>query len=232
MATRSRLSSWFVPIVVIALAIPLLASCGGDDDGASTTTTSSSTTSSTEPTTSSSTTSTTDSSSTTSSTEPTTSSSTTTTTTSTTTSTTEPATRTVLVYFSTGDGTDCSEVTAFERTVDAALGPAEAAFGELVGGPTAAEEADGASSFFSAATADALRSVVLEDGVLTVDLEDIRAEISNAGTSCGSAAFVAQLTSTAFQFPTVDRARFLFAGSCDDFGAFIQTDICEFDRAG
>jgi hypothetical protein len=143
-----------------------------------------------------------------------------------------PATLTVEVHFSTGDGTDCSEVSAFERTVDADGAPARAAFDELVGGPTATEEAAGASSFFSSVTAGSVRSVSLDAGVLTVDLDDIRGEISNAGTSCGSAAFTAGLNGTAFQFPTVDRVRYLFEGSCEDFGAFIQTDSCEFDRSG
>ena len=136
------------------------------------------------------------------------------------------------VYFSTGDGSDCSEVTAFQRTVDASIGPARAAFDELVGGPTAGEEAEGAFSFFSSATAGAVLSVTQSGGVLTVDLADIRADISNAGTSCGSAAFTAGLNGTAFQFSSIDGARYLFAGSCEDFGAFIQTDFCEFDRNG
>ena len=136
------------------------------------------------------------------------------------------------VYFSTGDGSDCSEVSAFPREVDAAAGPARAAFDELLGGPTSAETDAGASSFFSSATAGSVRSVTIDGSLLTVDLDDIRAEISNASTSCGSAAFVSAMTSTAFQFASVDRARFLFAGSCDDFGGFIQADRCEFDRAG
>lgn len=136
----------------------------------------------------------------------------------------------VSVYFSTGDGTDCGEVTAFERVVDTSIGPARAAFQELVGGPTEAEQAAGASSFFSSDTAGAVRSVSLTAGVLDVDFNDIRAEITNAGSSCGSAAFTSGLNATAFQFSTVDAARYLFAGSCEDFGGFIQTDSCQFER--
>lgn len=221
------------------LVMSLLSACGGDDDeGATTTTTSTATTTTEGTTTSSSTTEatttttdgTTESTTTTTESSTTTTASTTTSTASTTTgSSTTDTTRVIEVFFSTGDGSDCSEVTGFERTVDASLGPALAAFEELVGGPTAAEEAAGASSFFSSATADALRSVSLTDGVLTVDFEDIRAEISNAGTSCGSAAFTSGLNATAFQFSTVRKARYLFAGSCEDFGGFIQTDFCEFE---
>ncbi len=211
-------------LAVIVLLIPVLSACGDDDESATTSTTSSATTT-TEGATSSSTT-TTESTTTTTTTVSTSSTSTTTG------SSTTAATRVVDVFFSTGDGTDCSEVSAFDRTVDASIGPALAAFQELVGGPTTDEETAGASSFFSSATSEAILSVSLTGGVLTVDLADIRAEISNAGTSCGSAAFTSSLNATAFQFPAVDKARYLFAGSCDDFGGFIQTDICEFERGG
>ncbi len=225
-------------LLVLAL---LAASCGGDDDDTSTSATSTSSTATTGATATTGSTSTTDPQTTSS--EPTTStaptSSTTTTsvvTTSSSSTTTEPSTtstgRVVLVYFNTGDGTDCGEVTGFERAVDPSIGPARAAFDELVGGPTQEEEDQGAFSFFSGDTAQAVLSVGQTGGVLTVDFEDIRAAISNAGTSCGSLALTSSLNATAFQFPTIDRARYLFAGSCDEFGAFIQTDFCEFARTG
>jgi len=210
-----------------------LVGCSGDDDAATTTETT--TTSASASTTGSSTTA---ESTTTTSVAPTTTASTAatastteaarSTSSSTTGSSTTAATRVVMVYFNTGDGSDCSEVTAFERTVGTSIGPAEAAFEELVGGPTTAEEAAGASSFFSSATADTVRSVLLADGVLTVDFDDVRAEISNASSSCGSSAFTSSLNATAFQFPTVDKVRYLFAGSCEDLGEFLQTGVCEF----
>lgn len=224
-------------LALVLVLVAMAAGCGGDDDGSTTTTTTTPTTATTpttEPSTPSITTtsqSTTSTSSSTSSTMDSTSTSTTSSTsTSTSTTSTTATDRVVQVYFSTGDGTDCSEVTAFDRTVDASIGPARAAFGELVGGPTASEEAEGAFSFFSSATSDAVLSVTQSGGVLTVDLADVRADISNAGTSCGSAAFTSSLNATAFQFPTIDRVRYLFAGSCEEFGGFIQTDVCEFDR--
>lgn len=222
-------------LVVLLVLVAFAAGCGDDDESSSTTTTTASTTTTTEATTTASATSTSTTGQSTTTTDPTTTGSTTSsssTTTSSTGTSSTPSDRVVEVYFSTGDGTDCSEVTAFERTVDASIGPARAAFQELVGGPTPAEEAQGASSFFSSATAEALLSVGQAGGVLTIDFADIRAEISNAGTSCGSAAFTSSLNATAFQFSTVDKARYLFAGSCDDFGGFIQTDFCEFDRNG
>lgn len=220
-------------LALVLVLVAMAAGCGGDDDGSTTTTTTTTTpttatTPTTEPSTPSITTTSQSTTSTSSSTSSTTSSTSTSTTSSTSTSTSTD--RVVQVYFSTGDGTDCSEVTAFDRTVDASIGPASAAFGALVGGPTASEEAEGAFSFFSSATSDAVLSVTQSGGVLTVDLADVRADISNAGTSCGSAAFTSSLNATAFQFPTIDRVRYLFAGSCEEFGGFIQTDVCEFDR--
>lgn len=226
-------------LALVLVLVAMAAGCGGDDDGSTTTTTTTTTpttatTPTTEPSTPSITTtsqSTTSTSSSTSSTmDSSTTDSSTTSSTSTSTTSTTATDRVVQVYFSTGDGTDCSEVTAFDRTVDASIGPARAAFGELVGGPTASEEAEGAFSFFSSATSDAVLSVMQSGGILTVDLADVRADISNAGTSCGSAAFTSSLNATAFQFPTIDRVRYLFAGSCEEFGGFIQTDVCEFDR--
>lgn len=237
MALRVRLHTRLL-LALAALALPVLAACGDDDSSSSTTSDDATTASTAESTTTSDTTGSTTSesttpdsstteSSTTASTDPTTSSASTTSE-----SSSSTAVATVEVYFSTGDGTDCSEVTAFERTIDASADPVRAAFEELVGGPSAVDQAAGASSFFSSATAGSVRSVSLDGGVLTVDLNDIRNEISNASTSCGSSAFTASLNSTAFQFSSVDKARYLFAGSCEDFGGFLQSDSCEFERAG
>ncbi len=211
------------PLVLAVFMVPLLFGCGSDD-GSSTAASATTTTESTTTTTATST-------ATTEATATTTATSTATTEATATTAATAD-TVVVEVFFGHGDGTDCSEVIGFEREVDAAIDPATAAFAELVAGPTAAEEAAGAHSFFSSATADVLRSVSLTEGVLTVDFDDIRTEISNASTSCGSAAFTSSLNATAFQFPAVETARYLFAGSCEDFGGFLQTDICEFPRNG
>ena len=49
----------------------------------------------------------------------------------------------------------------------------------------------GYTSWFSPATAGALRNVTIKDGTAYVDLADLRSTIPNASTSCGSAAFLA-----------------------------------------
>ncbi len=139
---------------------------------------------------------------------------------------------TVTLYFAVGDGSDCSMVQGFEREVPATSDPIAAAFQELVAGPTAEEAAAGAGSFFSAATAEAVRSVDLTDGLLTIEFVDFRNEISNASTSCGSASFLASLNATAFEFDQVDRVRYTIFGSCNNFYNWLQTECQDQTRTG
>jgi hypothetical protein len=155
------------------------------------------------------------------------------TTTSTNITTEAPSPQDVLVYFSTGDPDVCEAVAPHERTVAADVDPIGAAFDELVGGPTAEESAEGASSFFSEETRNTVRSVVIDDGLLVVDFDDFRAALTPAGanTSCGSGSLLAELSSTAFQFAAVDVVRYELEGSCDEFGEWLQTSCIEIDRA-
>ncbi|MDH3540530.1 MAG: GerMN domain-containing protein [Acidimicrobiia bacterium] len=148
------------------------------------------------------------------------------------TTTTQPA-ETLSVYFSFGDGSDCSEVKGYQRTYQTGLDPIILAFDLLVAGPTGEEIADGAGSFFSADTADVVRSVNLDgDGVLSVDFEDIRLRLNNASTSCGSSSLLSQLTSTALQFEEVARARFSINGNCSVFFNWLQRECMELTRDG
>ncbi len=66
----------------------------------------------------------------------------------TTTPTTAPSGITVQVFFSTGDGSDCSEVEAFDRIIADGADPLRATFDQLVAGPTAEDSDAGAGSFF------------------------------------------------------------------------------------
>ncbi|NNE73577.1 MAG: GerMN domain-containing protein [Acidimicrobiales bacterium] len=138
----------------------------------------------------------------------------------------------MLVYFSEGDGTDCSLVGRHERTIAAGLDPIRGSFDALVAGPTPEEREAGAFSFFSDETAGMIRSAELDGDLLIVDFEDRLALISNAGTSCGSAAFASALTSTAFQFPEVERLRLTLEGSCDEMMSFLQGECVDFVRDG
>ena len=135
------------------------------------------------------------------------------------------------VFFNTGDGTDCGEVTGFPRAADGVRAPIGHALARLVEGPTAIERHQGATSFFSADTAGSVRSVNLRpDGLLIVDFADIRAVIPNASTSCGSEALLSSLNATVFQFPVVDRVRYRINGSCEDFFQWLQRDCTDLGR--
>jgi len=85
---------------------------------------------------------------------------------------------------------------------------------------------------FSSMTADVVKSAILTDGLLTVDMTDLRPLIPNASTSCGSEALLAQLNSTAFQFAEVERTRYLLDGSCQDFASWLQRECFDTDRSG
>jgi hypothetical protein len=137
----------------------------------------------------------------------------------------------VSLFFTTGDGTDCSEVTGFPRGADGVRAPIGYTLDELVEGPTEIEQHMGASSFFSEGTSGSIRSINLRgDGLLIVDFKDIRSTIPNASSSCGSEALLSSLNSTVFQFSVVDRIRYQINGSCDTFFGWLQRDCTEIHR--
>ncbi len=216
----------FVMAVVGSLA---LSACGGDDDGATETgttddaagsTTSSTGTSSTDP----------GQTSGTEVTEPTTAEpGATGTATGTGGSATGPE---VDVYFGVDGSSDCGEVRAYSRRLVDDFEVYRQTFQQLAAGPSASETADGATSMFSGATADVVKSAILTDGLLTVDFADLRPLIPNASASCGSEALLAQLNGTAFQFAEVERTRYLLDGSCQDFANWLQRECFDTDRSG
>ena len=121
------------------------------------------------------------------------------------------ATATVQVHF-TRSGGACDATTPFPREV-ATPRVLAGALEQLLAGPSAAERAAGARSFFGPDTAGMLRSVRITGGVAHVDFADLRDVIPGASSSCGSAALLAQLDATVMQFPTVQRARYAIEGS-------------------
>jgi len=217
-STRKYLRFLWIPLVALVFAIGVVSSCGSSDDGdAAGTTTDTSETTDTADTGDSSSTS--DSSTSSSS--------------STTTTTTSSGPTEVEVFFNDDDPDECGSVEGFSRTVPAGADPIRHAFDELVKGPRSSETGDGAFSFFSSGTAGMIRSVTTDGDILVVDFDDFTAVpgMSNAGTSCGSAALLGQLDATAFQFDDVDTVRYELEGSCQDFGAFLQSDCIEGTRA-
>lgn len=139
------------------------------------------------------------------------------------------ATMTVSVHFSNEDLNpgiaDCTLTFPVERTVAAATEPADvakAALTELLAGPTAAEEADGYTSWFSAATADDLISVRVDGDTAYVNLADQRATIPNASTSCGSGLYTSELGNTVKEAAGVTRVLYAFDGDPAAFWEFLQ----------
>lgn len=130
---------------------------------------------------------------------------------------------TVAVYFSPADDATCSETVSVPRSVQ---GPAvlSAALQALLAGPTSEEEDDGLTSWFSGATASALRSAKIVDGTAFIDFTDLSGTIPGASTSCGTSMLLRQLDGTALQFPTVERTLYSLDGDVDAFYYWLQLD--------
>lgn len=71
-----------------------------------------------------------------------------------------------------------------------------------------------------------LRSVGVDDGLLTVDFADLSTVMNNASTTCGAFWLRAELNATAFQFPEVDRVTYQIEGSCKAFEDWLQRGEC------
>jgi spore germination protein GerM len=119
------------------------------------------------------------------------------------------ATTTLLVYFNNerlaSKPDDCAIVFEVRRAIPRTEGVAAAALRQLFAGPTEAEREAGYRSPFSAATAGLLRRVFIIDGTAYVDLNDPRALLPGATSSCGAAEFGSQIERTLRQFSTVRR---------------------------
>lgn len=99
----------------------------------------------------------------------------------------------------------------------------ETALKDVVRGPTDAERAAGAQSWFSAETADVVNSVTLDTaGHAIVDFKDLRPLIPNASSSAGSEMLLRELNDALFAFPDVRSAEYRISGSCDVFGEWLQ----------
>ncbi|MGH9198740.1 MAG: GerMN domain-containing protein [Acidimicrobiia bacterium] len=94
----------------------------------------------------------------------------------------------------------------------------------LLEGPTSEEKAKGYSSWFSSETAGMLNEVTLEEGTARIDFDDLSKVIPNASSSCGGATLLAQLDSTAKQFPTVRKVIYSIDGDPDRFYSWLQLD--------
>ena len=139
---------------------------------------------------------------------------------------TTPATMSVTIYFGNvvldPGASDCARVFAVQRTVGASGDVLTATMKELVAGPTAAEAAKGYTSWFSPATATSLLGATVSGNTSYVNLADIRTVIPNASTSCGSAALLAQLRTTAQQAAMTPRVLYAIKGQPATFWEWLQ----------
>jgi hypothetical protein len=114
-------------------------------------------------------------------------------------------TMTVQLTFPRGD---CDHLAQYARVVPKSPGIARLLVEALLAGPTAAEKAAGASSPFPRGSG--LKSVILRDGVLTVDFSE---RLQNVGGSCAALAIRNAVTRTLAQLPTVKRVVITAGGS-------------------
>lgn len=131
------------------------------------------------------------------------------------------------------NATECAAVYPVSRDASGHPDMRFAVLSALLRGPTEEEKAEGYSSFFSADTAGAQRSLSVQNGTAYVNLTDLRQVIPNASTSCGSASLMAQLETTLMQFPGVERVIVAFDGDTQAFYDWIQVgcspenDFCD-----
>lgn len=141
------------------------------------------------------------------------------------------ATRTLRVYFNhaqrAATEADCAIVFERTRQLPRTAGVAAAALRQLFAGPTEAERAQGYRSPFSAASADLLRRVSIEHGTAYVDLNDPRALLPGATSSCGAAEFHTAIERTLRQFPTVRRVILAIDGEPRRFYEWMGQDCDE-----
>jgi len=96
------------------------------------------------------------------------------------------------------------------------------AMNALLSGPTPSEQAAGYASFFSSRTAGMLNWAHVSNGVARIDFADFSTIIPNASSSCGGAALLASLDTTAEQFASVNSAVYSFNGNVRAFYLWLQ----------
>jgi hypothetical protein len=102
----------------------------------------------------------------------------------------------------------CTGVRAFSRRMPKTVAMARLLVEALVSGPTPSERASGASSPFPQGSA--VRSVILRDGVITVDFNE---RLQNVGGSCRAEMIRKSVTAALTALPAVKRVIITAAGS-------------------
>ena len=105
---------------------------------------------------------------------------------------------------------DCDHIVPFTREVPKSKAMARLLVEALLAGPTATEKAAGATPVFP--DHSDVRSVILRDGVLTVDFNE---RLQNVGGACAAQAIRSAVTQTVQQLPTVKRVVITAGGSAE-----------------
>lgn len=93
----------------------------------------------------------------------------------------------------------------------------------VLAGHPADTGSDTIQSWFSASTAQALRSVTVDSaGHAIVDFHDLRTIIPNASSSAGSAILLQELNTAVFRVPGIRSVEYRIDGSCDTFWEWLQ----------
>ena len=122
---------------------------------------------------------------------------------------------------------DCGKVRAVERKIPWTRGVARAALNELFKGPTEEERKKGSSSIFSESSAEILHDIKVKKGAAYVSLkESVVPNFGVATTSCGGAAFFAEVENTLKQFPTVKKVFFSIEKDPEAFYEWMQIGEC------
>jgi len=117
---------------------------------------------------------------------------------------------------------DCSLVYPVERKAQPVGSIVDQALRQLLQGPTVLEKNQGFNSWFSAATANYLRSLRVSRGVVYVDFLDWSQLMPGANSSCGSQELLAELQATLLQFPIINQVVFASNGSPAAFYQWLQ----------
>lgn len=114
------------------------------------------------------------------------------------------------------------------RQVPRTTGVLRASLEQLLAGATPEEQARGLTSPFDDDAALLRGVTITPDGTAVVDLErGFGTAIPNSSTSAMSAAILASLDHTVFQFPSVVRVSYRFGGECGTFGEIDPDFLCE-----
>jgi hypothetical protein len=105
---------------------------------------------------------------------------------------------------------DCTKFGTFTRRAPKSIAMARLLVEALLAGPTATETKAGATSPFPSGSG--VHSVILRNGVMTVDLDD---RLRNVGGACAATAIRESLTRTLKQLPTVKQVVVTAGGSAE-----------------